>query len=197
MIRDYALAASGLLVRKIGGPSVKPYQPDGRLGSGGHDRQQHARLPARQRREPLSPQHVHASGSGPPRRRRWTSSTPRAARSAPSAASGPTRRCRRWSRSTIRSSSRRPGTWRERRCKQGGDNAETRASTSSPGACCWPGRSGPRRRRWCETSLDDLLGLLQGARRRGEEADRRRRIEGRCRRWTRRRWPPGRCWPMS
>ena len=29
MIRDQALAASGLLVRKIGGPSVKPYQPDG------------------------------------------------------------------------------------------------------------------------------------------------------------------------
>jgi hypothetical protein len=29
MIRDYALAASGLLVPKIGGPSVKPYQPDG------------------------------------------------------------------------------------------------------------------------------------------------------------------------
>ncbi|HYO82566.1 MAG TPA: DUF1553 domain-containing protein [Bryobacteraceae bacterium] len=29
MIRDYALAASGLLARRIGGPSVKPYQPDG------------------------------------------------------------------------------------------------------------------------------------------------------------------------
>jgi hypothetical protein len=29
MIRDYALAASGLLVQKIGGPSVRPYQPDG------------------------------------------------------------------------------------------------------------------------------------------------------------------------
>jgi hypothetical protein len=29
MVRDYALAASGLLVSKIGGPSVKPYQPDG------------------------------------------------------------------------------------------------------------------------------------------------------------------------
>jgi Protein of unknown function (DUF1553)/Protein of unknown function (DUF1549)/Concanavalin A-like lectin/glucanases superfamily/Planctomycete cytochrome C len=29
MIRDNALAASGLLVRKIGGPSVKPYQPEG------------------------------------------------------------------------------------------------------------------------------------------------------------------------
>ncbi|HEY2893098.1 MAG TPA: DUF1553 domain-containing protein, partial [Pirellulales bacterium] len=29
MIRDYALAASGLLARKIGGPSVRPYQPEG------------------------------------------------------------------------------------------------------------------------------------------------------------------------
>ncbi len=29
MIRDFSLAASGLLVPKIGGPSVKPYQPDG------------------------------------------------------------------------------------------------------------------------------------------------------------------------
>jgi hypothetical protein len=29
MIRDYALAASGLLAPQIGGPPVKPYQPDG------------------------------------------------------------------------------------------------------------------------------------------------------------------------
>lgn len=29
MVRDYALAASGLLVNKIGGPSVRPYQPPG------------------------------------------------------------------------------------------------------------------------------------------------------------------------
>ena len=29
MVRDYTLAASGLLVRQIGGPSVKPYQPEG------------------------------------------------------------------------------------------------------------------------------------------------------------------------
>ncbi len=29
MVRDYALASSGLLVRKLGGPSVKPYQPPG------------------------------------------------------------------------------------------------------------------------------------------------------------------------
>lgn len=29
MLRDHALGASGLLVEKIGGPSVKPYQPEG------------------------------------------------------------------------------------------------------------------------------------------------------------------------
>ena len=29
MVRDYALAASGLLVKKVGGPSVRPYQPTG------------------------------------------------------------------------------------------------------------------------------------------------------------------------
>jgi cytochrome c553 len=29
MVRDYALAASGLLVPKVGGPSVRPYQPPG------------------------------------------------------------------------------------------------------------------------------------------------------------------------
>ncbi len=29
MVRDYALAASGLLVETLGGPSVKPYQPEG------------------------------------------------------------------------------------------------------------------------------------------------------------------------
>ena len=29
MLRDQALAVSGLLVEKIGGPSVKPYQPRG------------------------------------------------------------------------------------------------------------------------------------------------------------------------
>ncbi len=29
MVRDNALAISGLLNRKIGGPSVFPYQPDG------------------------------------------------------------------------------------------------------------------------------------------------------------------------
>jgi hypothetical protein len=29
MVRDYALAASGIMARRIGGPSVRPYQPEG------------------------------------------------------------------------------------------------------------------------------------------------------------------------
>jgi len=36
MLRDTALAASGLLVEKIGGPSVKPYQPPGVWEAGSH-----------------------------------------------------------------------------------------------------------------------------------------------------------------
>src|SRR5260221_1283099 len=36
MVRDTALATSGLLVEKIGGPSVKPYQPAGVWEAGSH-----------------------------------------------------------------------------------------------------------------------------------------------------------------
>jgi hypothetical protein len=36
MLRDTALATSGLLVEKVGGPSVKPYQPPG-IWDGSHD----------------------------------------------------------------------------------------------------------------------------------------------------------------
>jgi Protein of unknown function (DUF1553) len=36
MLRDTALATSGLLVEKIGGPSVKPYQPAGVWEAGSH-----------------------------------------------------------------------------------------------------------------------------------------------------------------
>ena len=36
MLRDTVLAASGLLVEKLGGPSVKPYQPPG-IWDGSHD----------------------------------------------------------------------------------------------------------------------------------------------------------------
>ena len=36
MVRDYALSSSGLMVEKIGGPSVKPYQPAGVWEAGSH-----------------------------------------------------------------------------------------------------------------------------------------------------------------
>jgi hypothetical protein len=44
IVRDQALAVAGLLVNKIGGPSVKPYQPDGlwnEIGGGGAYVQDH------------------------------------------------------------------------------------------------------------------------------------------------------------
>ena len=44
MVRDQALAIAGLLVDKIGGPSVKPYQPEGlwnEIGGGGAYVQDH------------------------------------------------------------------------------------------------------------------------------------------------------------
>ena len=44
MLRDTALAVSGLLVEKIGGPSVKPYQSAGRVGGGKLSRQRYARI---------------------------------------------------------------------------------------------------------------------------------------------------------
>ena len=43
MLRDTALAASGLLVEKLGGPSVKPYQPPG-IWERKPRRQQHAKI---------------------------------------------------------------------------------------------------------------------------------------------------------
>ena len=55
MVRDQALAISGLLVEKIGGPSVKPYQPAGSV-EGAFGRR---RLQAGSRRGSVPPQPVH------------------------------------------------------------------------------------------------------------------------------------------
>ena len=74
VVRDYALAASGLLVTKLGGPSVKPYQPAG-VWEAWRCGEQHAELQAGHGRDALSPQPLHASGSAARRRRRWRSST--------------------------------------------------------------------------------------------------------------------------
>ena len=97
MVRDYALAVERPARRKIGGPSVKPYQPDGvweavaMIGSNTRDYKQ------RHRRKPLSPQHVHVLEAGGAAGLDGHLQRARTARPAPSAASGPTRRCRPWS----------------------------------------------------------------------------------------------------
>ncbi len=100
MIRDQALAVSGLLNGEIGGPSVSPYQPPGlweELASRDDGKQLDGPdVRAEPRAGPVSPQHVHvleadlaAAVAGRP-------STRPTARPAPSAARAPTRRCRRW-----------------------------------------------------------------------------------------------------
>ncbi len=92
MIRDYALAASGLLVPQDRRPEREAVPAGRRVGGGRDDRQQHPRLHAATPARTCTAAACTRSGSGPPRRRRWRSSTPRTARPAPSAASGPTRR---------------------------------------------------------------------------------------------------------
>jgi len=63
MLRDTALAASGLLVEKIGGPSVKPYQPAGSVGSRKPSRQRHKKLYARPWRVFVPAQSLHFFGN--------------------------------------------------------------------------------------------------------------------------------------
>ena len=110
MIRDYALAASNLLVDKVGGPSVKPYQPEG-VWEAVAMPESNTRNYRRDQGEGLYRRSLYTFWKRGARRPRWRSSMPPAARSARSAASGPTRRSRPWSRSTIPSSSRPPAAW--------------------------------------------------------------------------------------
>ncbi|MBI3417528.1 MAG: DUF1549 domain-containing protein [Verrucomicrobia bacterium] len=95
MVRDCALAASGLLVEKIGGPSVKPYQPDG-IWEAVAMPESNTRYYQRDSGEGLYRRSLTRFGNAPLRRRRWTSSTRPAWKSALCAASAQTRRSRPW-----------------------------------------------------------------------------------------------------
>jgi hypothetical protein len=76
MVRDYALAAAGLLESaKFGGPSVKPYQPDG-VWEAVAMPESNTRSTKRDKGEPSTAAASTPSGNAPPRPRSWTSSTP-------------------------------------------------------------------------------------------------------------------------
>ena len=71
MLRDQALFVSGLLVEKVGGPSVKPPQPAGLWEAVGYVGSNTAQLRRRHRpREGASPQPVHLLEAHRRRRRR-------------------------------------------------------------------------------------------------------------------------------
>ena len=96
-IRDDALFVSGLLVEKMGGKGVQTLSAAEHLGAGRLRRQQHAQLPAGQRRRAVSPQHLHVPQTHRARRRSCAISTRRTAKSSAPAASAATRRSRRFS----------------------------------------------------------------------------------------------------
>ena len=75
MVRDYALAASGLLVAQDRRPEREAVPAGRRLGSGRDDRQQHPRLSSATPARSSTAAACTRSGSAARRRRRWTSST--------------------------------------------------------------------------------------------------------------------------
>ena len=94
MIRDAALAASGLLVGKVGGPSVRPYQPEGVWEAVAMpESNTHFYRPDHGDRLYRRSLYTFWKRSAPPGLDGQSSTRP-SARSAPSAASGPTPRSR-------------------------------------------------------------------------------------------------------
>ena len=93
MVRDYALAAGGLLVERTGGPSVKPYQPDG-VWEAVAMPESNTRYYKQDSGEKLYRRSMYTFWKRAAPLLRWTFSTPRTARPAPFDASGRTRRFR-------------------------------------------------------------------------------------------------------
>ena len=195
MIRDYALAASGLLVAQDRRAERQAVPARRRLGSGGDAREQHARSTGATTARASIAAASTPSGSGAPRRPRWRSSTPRAARSAPSAASGPTRRSRPWSRSTTRSSSRRPGAWPSSPSTQGGETAESRIDFMARRLLARPLR--PEELQVVQASVDRLIAFYQSHPDDATKLLAVGELKPDCRVRSRRSWPPGPCWPTS
>jgi len=94
-IRDYALAASGLLSPQIGGPSVKPYQPEGVWEAVAMDGS-NTRFYKPDTGDGLYRDPFILSGNAARPPPAWRSSTRPRGKAAQRAANEPTHRCRRW-----------------------------------------------------------------------------------------------------
>ena len=195
MVRDYALAASGLLVRKIGGPSVKPYQPEGvweavaMIGSNTRD-------------------YKRDSGENLYRRSMytfWKRAAPPASMDIFNAPSRETCTVRRERTNTPLQAlvTLNDPQFVEAARHLAQSDAATKADARGRGPHRLHGRRllarpfRPEEMTVVQRIARRPAGALSSACRRGEEADRRRRVEGRCDARRRRRWPRGRCWRMS
>ena len=179
MIRDAALASSGLLVRKIGGPSVKPYQPDGvweavaMIGSNTRDY-------VRDRGESLYRRSLYTF---------WKRSAPPASMDVFNAPSREVCTVRRERTNTPLQALvtlndpqfvEAARVLAERTLKDGGDQAEARCRLHRPPAA--GAAAAGRRAAGCRSQPERLAGALPGSCRRGPATDCRRRIKGRSER---------------
>ena len=96
MVRDYALAASGLLVDEDRRAEREAVPAGRRLGGGRDDRQQHPRLQARQRRGAVPPQPVHVLEARAPPASMDILNAPSREDCTVRRERTQTRRCRRW-----------------------------------------------------------------------------------------------------
>ena len=113
-IRDNAMAVSGLLNPRLGGPSLFPYQPR----SSGKSWRSAATSPARpttSKGDDLYRRGLYTYWKRSSRPLSDGLRRPQPPKPAPSSGPGRTRRCKPWSCSTTRSTSRPPGSWRSGR----------------------------------------------------------------------------------
>ena len=96
MLRDIALQSGGLLVNRIGGPSVKPYQPPNVWEQVSYPTSDTAASTCRIMGQRSTGAACTPTGSAWLRRRTWMPSMRRCAMLSARAASAPTRRCRHW-----------------------------------------------------------------------------------------------------